>query len=135
MKPLALIVLLLAAPASAKVVVSDAFIRPAPAGAPATGAYLTLRNEGSGAVTLTGIHCVCAAEVSAHETVTDGGVMHMRAAPSVVIPANGAVAFRPGGLHLMVMGLNRPLKPGQRVPIRLTFEGAPAETVRFEVKR
>lgn len=130
-----MLALALAGPAAAKVVVRDAVVHPAPAAAPMTGAYLTLRNEGANRVTLTGVRCACADEVSAHETFTEGGVMHMKAAPRVVVPPKGEVAFRPGGLHLMVMGLKQPLKPGQRVPMTLTFEGAPAETVRFEVKR
>lgn len=135
MKAMTLIGLVLAAPASAKVRVSDAAIRPAPAGAPATGAYMTLRNDGPKPVTLTGVHCGCAEEVSAHETTNDGGMMRMRPAPRVVVPAKGEIAFKPGGLHLMVMGLNRPLKTGQHVPMRLSFDGAPAETISFPVKR
>ena len=134
MRALLLIALALAWPVAAKVVVTDAVIRPAPAGAPVTAAYMTLRNTGSKPVALTGVHCACAAAVTAHETSSEGGVMRMRPAPHVVIPAQGQVAFKPGGLHLMVMGPKRPLKTGERTPMRLTFDGAPSPTVNFSVK-
>jgi copper(I)-binding protein len=121
--------------AGAKVIVTDAVIRPAPAGAPMTAAYMTLRNDGPRSVALTGARCGCAGEIAAHESSSEGGVMHMRPAPRVTIPPHGVLAFKPGGLHLMVMGLNRPIKPTERVKLTLSFDGAPPSTVVFKARR
>jgi copper(I)-binding protein len=54
----------------------------------------------------------------------DGGVMRMRMLPQgVVIPAGGRVDFRPGGLHVMLVGLRQQLVPGSRFPMTLWFDG------------
>ena len=127
--------LFVAGAAQARVTVTDAVIRPAPAGAPVTAAYMTLRNTGPKPVALTGASCTCATEVTAHESSSEGGEMRMRAAPRVTIPPHGVVTFKPGGLHLMAMGLGRPLKAGDRTTMRLSFDGAPAQSVRFTVSR
>ena len=59
-----------------------------------------------------------------HRTTEANGVSSMRAmSQGLVIPPGGQVAFAPGGNHFMVMGLKRPLKPGERLPLTLTFDG------------
>ena len=121
--------------AEARVIVTHAEIRPAPAGAPVTAAYMTIRNEGAKSVVLTGAHCICAPEISAHESSMEQGVMRMRPAPRVTIPSHGEVVFKPGGLHLMVMGLKRAIKSAQRVTLSLSFDGAPDQSVVFTAKR
>jgi copper(I)-binding protein len=50
--------------------------------------------------------------------------MQMRAAPSVDIPAGGRVVFEPGGLHVMLLDLAKPLQEGQRLPLTLIFRHA-----------
>ena len=55
----------------------------------------------------------------------DGTVMKMREAPGIPLAAGQMVRLAPGGLHIMLMGLKAPLKPGDEVPLRLTFERAP----------
>lgn len=124
-----------AAKTTATLTATDAVIRPAPAGLPTTAAYLTLTNRSARPVRLMGVACACAAEVSAHESDTVGGVMRMRAAGAVVIPAHGSVSFAPGGLHLMVMGLRAGVKAGTKVPMTLRFDHAAPLTVTFAAKR
>jgi hypothetical protein len=113
----------------------DAVVRPAPAGLPTTAAYLTLVNSGAKPVRLTGVSCACAAEVMAHRSEADHGVMRMRPAGAVTVPAHGSVSFAPGGLHLMLMGLKRPIREGELTPMRLSFDGAPTMTVKFVTRR
>ena len=124
-----------AVPSIAQIVVTNAVIHPVPAGAPVTGAYMVLHNNGVRPVALTGASCSCAAAVMAHESTMDGGVMRMRPAPRVVVSPHGRVAFRPGGYHLMVTGLKQPLKAGAQIPMRLAFDGAPSVTVTFNARR
>jgi copper(I)-binding protein len=54
----------------------------------------------------------------------DGDVMRMREVPSIEIPPGRTVTFGPGGLHLMMIGLTRPLRQGETVPVTLRFERA-----------
>jgi copper(I)-binding protein len=50
--------------------------------------------------------------------------MRMREVDAIPVPARGAVTLRPGGLHLMLIGLTRPLAAGETVPVTLRFERA-----------
>lgn len=111
-----------------------AVIRPAPKGLPSTAAYLTLTNAGDRPVVLTGARCACAEMVMAHRSFAEGGVMHMAPAQPV-IPAHGRLSFAPGALHLMLTGLKRPIAPGDRVPLTLTFDHAPPLDVAFTARR
>jgi copper(I)-binding protein len=100
-----------------------------------TAAYLTLSNSSARPERLLGVRCDCAAEVSAHQTLSEGGVMRMRSAGEVVVPAHGSVAFTPGALHLMVMGLKRAIKSGDTVAMTLTFDHAGPVKVKFKAGR
>jgi copper(I)-binding protein len=53
----------------------------------------------------------------------DAGVMKMGAVPSLDLPPGQAVELKPGGYHVMLMGLKQQLKAGESVPLTLTVEG------------
>jgi copper(I)-binding protein len=57
-----------------------------------------------------------------HATSMDGGVMRMRRAGPIAVGPGAPVLLEPGGLHLMLYGLDQPLVAGQRVPLELRFE-------------
>jgi periplasmic copper chaperone A len=48
-------------------------------------------------------------------------VQGMRSVEFLALPKNGKLELRPGGKHLMLMGLKRPLKEGERIPLNLKF--------------
>jgi hypothetical protein len=90
---------------------------------------------GAADVRLTAAETPVAARVEIHESRMDGGMMEMRAVGQVDIPAGRVVEFRTGGLHLMLIGLERPLAEGMRFPVVLRFGTAGARTVEVEVRR
>ncbi|HEX2560087.1 copper chaperone PCu(A)C [Phenylobacterium sp.] len=100
--------------------VVQAWSRPAAAGMTGAG-YMTIRNRGKQAQTLVKVETPAAKKVEMHRTVTEGGVSRMQPVGQLVIPAGGEAKFAPGGQHLMLVGLARPLKAGQHVPATLTF--------------
>lgn len=100
--------------------VVQAWSRPAAAGMTGAG-YMTVRNHGKQPQTLVKVESPIAKKVEMHRTVTAGGVSRMQPVGQLVIPAGGEAKFAPGGQHLMLIGLTRPLKAGQRVPATLTF--------------
>jgi copper(I)-binding protein len=88
----------------------------------ATGVvYVTLVNDGKKADRLLKVSSPWAASATLHSTMKDGEVMGMRDVESVSIPAGTTVEFKPGDLHIMLMGLIRPLKDGDMVPLTLTL--------------
>ncbi len=101
---------------------------------PNTAAYLTIANAGAADDQLLSATCACARGVQAHRTQMTGTLSAMPSAGPVTIPAHGAVAFQPGGLHLMVMGLKAPLKEGATQTFTLRFAKAGLVTAAFHVK-
>jgi copper(I)-binding protein len=75
-----------------------------------------------------------ATAVELHLSKMDGDHMSMHQQEQVVLPAGEAVAFSPGGLHIMLVGLTRDLSNGETFEIRLEFERAGEQTVTVTVK-
>ena len=102
--------------------ISDAWIAAPPRGAPTAVAYLTIANRGAQPERLMGGSTPGVAAIAPHTTSMVGGVMRMRDLPGgLEIPAHGSVRLAPGGNHLMLTGLKRDFRPGQLVPVTLTF--------------
>lgn len=97
-------------------------------------AYFTLKNSGPADDTLlraaadTGVRAV-----ELHSHIDDGGVMRMRPVDSVPVPAGETITFAPRGLHVMLIGLDAPLKAGDRLPLILTFSKAGERQVTAEI--
>jgi hypothetical protein len=95
--------------------------------------YLTIVNTGPFADRLLSAASPLATRVSIHESRRVGAVMTMRAVPVLRIPSKSQVALAPGGYHLMLEALKRPLRMGERAPVTLNFERAGAVRVRLAV--
>ena len=86
----------------------------------ATGAFmrLTARTD----LRLVAARSEVAAATEVHEMAMQGQMMRMREVASVALPHGRSVALAPGGYHIMLIGLKRPLVAGAQVPITLVFE-------------
>ena len=97
--------------------VDGAWIRAAPPGARMTAGYLTIENPTGEALRIVGARSDAFDEIELHATISEGGVARMRQESGVTVPAGGAVAFSPGGRHLMLFGPTRPLAEGDTVDL------------------
>ncbi|MDP1738576.1 MAG: copper chaperone PCu(A)C [Caulobacter sp.] len=123
-----------AAAATAGITVSDAWSRPAAQGGNGAG-YATLANRAAKADTLVAASSPVAQRIEIHESMIMGGQAMMHPRPGgLAIPANGAASLKPGGWHLMLMGLKQPLKAGETFPVTLTFKKAGKVEVVFTVR-
>ena len=115
------------AQAAGPLAVSGAWSRPAVAGTTGVG-YLVVTNSGKADALVT-VESPAAARVEMHSSSMAGGVMRMAKEDRVPVPAGGKAAFAPGGRHLMLIGLTRALRAGDKVPATLTFaSGARLQT-------
>jgi hypothetical protein len=110
----------------------EAWTRPAVRGA-GTAGYLRIDNRTGHADVLIGAESPVAAAVSIHESRLEGQVMTMRLLKSLEVPSGRGVTLEPGGLHLMMSGLRRPLRPGDHFPVTLIFARAGRRGVEFAV--
>lgn len=84
--------------------------------------YVTLTNTGAQADALLSASSDAAQTVELHEVKNDAGVMKMRPVAKIDVPAGGKIEMKPGGYHVMLLGLTRDLKPGDKVLVTLKFE-------------
>jgi copper(I)-binding protein len=114
--------------------VGDAQVTASFNGAPTAEAMFTVSNAGYTPDKLVSASCWCAQSVELHRMWMDHGIMRMRSAPDGLdVPAGGQLKLTKDGDHLMLIGLKRPLKAGQRVKITLRFQHNGAATLDFPV--
>ena len=91
--------------------------------AEAGAAYVSLMLHGD-ADRLVGVSSPAARMAGLHETKQVDGVMTMEHVDGIDIPAHGTLLMKPGGYHIMLMGLTQPLKEGEEIELTLIFEKA-----------
>jgi copper(I)-binding protein len=121
-----------AAAAAAQVTVSDPWVRGTVAGQTTTGAFMQLKAAAD--ATLVAASSPLAQIVEIHQMKMDGGMMKMSAIERLPVPAGKTVQLSPGGYHVMLMGIAKPLKDGETVPLTLTFEDKGGKKTNVEVK-
>ncbi|MEZ4641694.1 MAG: copper chaperone PCu(A)C [Chloroflexota bacterium] len=99
--------------------VSGAWVRPADE---MSAAYLVITNNGRSAQQLVRVETTAANTAEIHETQMDGDLMQMRPVEAVEILAGETVQLKPGGEHIMLMGLTAPLVAGDTIMLTLTFD-------------
>jgi copper(I)-binding protein len=112
--------------------VQDAWARPTVQGQTVGGAYFRI-DGGPAGDRLLAISVDIAQSVELHTMRMDGDVMRMRQLDSVDVPAKQSVEFKPGGMHVMLIGLKTPLKVGNNFPMTLRFEKAGSVSVNVRV--
>ncbi len=113
--------------------VSGAWARATPPGVSVGAAYLTIAG-GSTNDRLVGASTDRASMVQLHTVEESNGVAAMRQADGVPVPAGRQVVLAPGGTHIMLMGLSRPLVAGETFPLQLRFEKAGEQVVQVTVR-
>ena len=86
-----------------------------------TAAYMTIENRGDKSISLVEASSPLAKKTELHTTDMDNGVMKMREVPTLDIDAGGEVVLKPGGYHIMLMGLEKAIMEGDEVPVELKF--------------
>ena len=129
-------VVLMGQPAQAgDVMVMSPWARATPAGAKVGAGYMMMHNGGAAADRMVSAATDVADHVEIHEMSMDNGVMKMRQLPGgIEIPAGKMVELKPGGYHLMLVGLKQPLKVGETIKATVTFEKAGAVPVELKVE-
>ena len=143
MRPLLLAILavgLAAAPAGAQEVkagtlqISTPWARATPKGATVGGAYMKITNNGSEPDRLIGGSSPVAGKFEIHGMSMQGDVMKMRPLQNgIEIKPGQTVELKPGGSHVMLVGLKRPLVKGEEVKATLEFQKAGKVDVSYAV--
>lgn len=106
------------------ITVAQAWARATPKGAVTGVAYVSLVNNGPGADRLLGASSPIAETIQFHSSSSESGVMKMDQLSALDLGPGEIVTLKPGGIHMMMLGLTQPLREGQTFPLTLTFEKA-----------
>lgn len=116
---------------AANVSVTDAWARATMPGQQVSGAYMKIQSDADARLVSASSPAVPRVEI--HEMKMDGNVMRMRELKALDLPKGKTVSLEPGGFHIMLMNLQKPIAAGDTIPLTLVVEsGGKQQTV--EVK-
>jgi copper(I)-binding protein len=92
--------------------------------AKAGAVYMTIMNHGQGSDRLIAVAADVSKAAHLHESAEQDGVASMRAVDTIEIGPHSEMQLSPGGLHVMLFDLKKPLKQGAHFNLTLTFEKA-----------
>jgi len=116
------------------VTIENAWSRPAAMPGGNGAAYFIVRNGGDTADRLIGASSPLGTTEIHQSMMAGDDMMSMRPVDGVDIPAGESVAFEPGGLHVMFIGVATPAAVGEEIPLTLTFEQAGEITLQLPVR-
>ncbi len=99
-----------------------------------TALYMTIKNDTDISDVLLGVSTPIAEQAALHSTVLQEGIARMLPLDRLSIPAHAEVAFTPGKLHIMLMGIKKPLAKGDSIPLTLSFEKAGEKTIEVMIE-
>ncbi len=111
--------------------VDDPWARATAPGAPAGGAFMNLTADAN--MTLIAAESTASKVVELHTMKMENGVMIMRAVTQIDLPKGQTVSLKPGGLHVMLIGLHAPLKAGEKVDMTLRVKDSQGKEQRIPV--
>jgi hypothetical protein len=114
--------------------VTDPYALAVPPGLPNSAVFMTLVNNSKENRALVAAETPSAGVVELHTHVHEDGMMKMRKVDKIEIPAGQTVALKPGGLHVMLIGLKEKLEPGQEVHMNLIFDKGGKEHIMAPVR-
>lgn len=121
LKLISIILLLTSCNANAEVTISNAWVRENAPGQKVGAAYMTFKSsEKSKLIYVEATSNAGSIEI--HSMTMNNGIMKMRMLEELTLEANKPQALAPGGFHLMMFDLKKPLKAGENVTFRLCFE-------------
>ena len=97
-------------------------------------AYLTIQNHGDRAHLLIGAETPLARKVEIHTHTMDGQIMRMRKTEKIGIAPNKSIKMAPGGIHLMLLNLERKLQQGEEFPLLVKFQSIDPINIKVKVE-
>lgn len=118
----------------AQITIENAYVRGLPPGQTVTAAFMRLRNSGDSAVNIVSVSTDSAKTAEIHTHKHSNGMMRMEKVDSVTVPAKGDLVMKPGGYHLMLIDLHKPLREGDKVKIELRADNGESISAQLDVR-
>lgn len=115
-------------------IVEQGYIRANPPASASTAAYMSLDNAAETALIITDVKASVAEQVQIHQTLMNHDVMHMDHMQALEIPGNSSVELAPGGMHLMLLGVDEGMVAGKEAILTFTFQDGSQKKVTLPVE-
>lgn len=117
------------------IVISNAWVRGVPPGSSVSAVYMTIENKGGEDDRLTGMSSDVAESAELHiSKVSEGGVSTMERIKTLNIPSGKTAELKPGGMHVMLIGLKESLAGKEYVTLNMNFEKSGVIKIEVPVK-
>lgn len=114
--------------------VKDAYVRATPPGLPNSAAFMTVENNTDKNIAIVSATSKVSKVVELHTHSMKDGVMKMYQVPKIDLLANSKTELKPGGFHVMLIGLYEPLKVGKEVTLTLKLSNGETKTIIAPIK-
>ncbi|AVJ56911.1 hypothetical protein C5610_11835 [Idiomarina sp. OT37-5b] len=117
------------------VTATNAWARASIPGASSGAGYVSLHNETASVITLVGMKSDVSKTTELHTHIHEDGMMKMTHVSEVSIAPGETLEMKPGGYHIMLMGLQEPLQEGSTVAVELLFADGRSQLLQLEVRK
>ncbi|MCO7226435.1 copper chaperone PCu(A)C [Pleionea sp. CnH1-48] len=115
--------------------VTDSWARAVVEGQRVSAVYLTLENASDKMIEVVDVESDVSRSAMFHLTQEQDGVARMLHQSSIQVPGENRVEFKPGGLHIMLMGIKKPLSEGQTIELDLVLKNGEVIKAKVPVKK
>ena len=116
------------------ITIQEPYVRATPPNLPNSAAFMRLKNSSNKNIAVVNATSNVSKVVELHTHDMKDGVLKMYKIPKIDIPANGETVLKPGGLHIMFIGLYNPLVKGEKVTFTLEFSNGETKTITAPIK-
>lgn len=131
---LALFGLLCSTSVFAELKIDEGYMRATPPGQMMSAAFMQLTNNGDKTVEIIGGQSSDVKSIEVHNHDKVDGVMKMYRIPALTIEPGQSVTLKPGGLHIMFIGLQKTAKAGESFKFDLSFKDGSSQSVELPIK-
>jgi len=124
-----------AASADSAITIADPHVRLVPPNAENTAIFMVIRNQGAKDVKLVAAESTSAKAVELHTVIEEEGMKKMRPVADIPVKAHGETVLKPGDYHIMLIGLNQPLKEGNEIAFTLKFNDGSSQSLKAPVRK
>lgn len=120
---------------AADLTIDNAMARAVPPTAKMSAAFMTLTNNANTDLAVLSAESSVAKAVELHNNTMTDGKMKMRQVNQIDLPANQTTELKPGGLHVMLIGLNKALVEGETIDLKLNFSDGSSEALEIPIQQ
>lgn len=121
-------------PDAPEITVTQQWARTSPMATDMGAAYMTIEASALDELIGASVDMSVAMMAEVHETVTENGASTMREVERVEVTPDAPIQMQPGGYHIMLMGLKKPLETGETITVTLKFSKSGETTVEVPVR-